>query len=141
MSDKRKRSPSPEPVETGEGSPSPEPMAPGVTYKGFFWQSDRILRKFKDDKKKHNTEISHVLESAGEHILENSGGMHREPFKFTVQWVHMLLEAAVSATNAVALEGEEAEKIAKLDKHLKEGLDLIGGEWIEDDYTSDEGEK
>jgi hypothetical protein len=139
MSDTHKRKRSPEPEETGELDP--EPMAPGVKFGGFLWQSDRILRKSKDDKKKRNTEISYVLESAGEHILENSGGMHREPFKFTVQWVHMLLEAAVSATNAVALEGEEAEKIAKLDKYLKEGLDLIDGEWIEGDYTSDEGEK
>lgn len=140
MSDKRKRSP--EPVETGERSPSPEPMAPGVKYGGFLSQSDRILRKFKDDKEKRNIEISYVAESAGEHILENSGGMHIDPFKSAVQFAHTLLEAAVCVTNAIAVkEGEEAEKIAKLDKYLKEGLALIGGEWTENDYSSDEGGK
>ena len=138
MSDKRKRSP--EPVETGERSPSPEPMAPGVKYGGYLSQSYRILRKYKDDKEKRNVEISYVAESAAENIFENSGGMHRDPFNLTVQYVHSLLEAAVSVTNAIAVkEGEEAEKIAKLNKYLKEGLDLINGEWVEIDYSSDEG--
>ena len=58
-----------------------------------------------------------------------------------VQLVHTLLEFGAAYTTAVALEGEEAEKISKLNKHLLEGLALIGGKSVEDDCTSDEGEK
>lgn len=128
MSDKRKRSPSPE----------KKPIAPGVEYKGFLLQSDRILRKFKDNKEKRLEETNFMLESAGEHILENSGGIQDNPFNWTVQFVHTLLEVAAAVTSAAAFDGEEAKKIAILNKHAMEGLDLIGGEWIEDDCASNE---
>ena len=130
MSDKRKRSPSPE----------KKPMAPGVEYKGFLLQSDRILRKFKDNKEKRLQETNYMLESAGEHVLENSGGIQHDPFNWTVQFVHTLLEVAAAVTSAVTFEGEEAEKIATLNKHAMDGLDLIGGKGIEDDCTSSEDE-
>lgn len=128
MSDKRKRSPSPE----------KKPIAPGVEYKGFLLQSDCILRKFKDNKEKRLEETNFMLESAGEHILENSGGIQDNPFHWTVQFVHTLLEVAAAVTSAAAFDGEEAEKIAILNKHAMEGLDLIGGQWIEDDCASNE---
>ena len=133
---------SPAPVENGEGIPSPpEPMAPGVAYQGFLTQAIRIARKHKDNKAKRNAELRFVLEGAGEHVLESSGGIHDAPFEMGVQLVHTLLEFGAAYTTAVALEGEEAEKISKLNKHLLEGLALIGGKSVEDDCTSDEGEK
>ena len=97
MSDKRKRSPSPE----------KKPIAPGVEYKGFLLQSDRILRKFKDNKEKRLEETNFMLESAGEHILENSGGIQDNPFNWTVQFVHTLLEVAAAVTSAAAFDGED----------------------------------
>ncbi len=127
-SHKRARSSSPERKEEG-------PMVEGVEYKGFLSQSRYILKKYKGDKKlKEQAEF--MLESVGEHFLENSVGA-ADGMGGVVQLVHTLLEVAAAVTSLVpAAKTEEDEaKIKQLNDYAMEGLKMIGAEDV--DFHSD----
>ena len=127
-SHKRARSSSPERKEEG-------PMVEDVEYKGFLSQSRYILKKYKGDKNLKDQAES-MLESVGEHFLENSVGAARG-MRGVVQLVHTLLEVAAAVTSVVpaAKTEEDKAKIKQLNDYAMEGLKMIGAEDV--DFHSD----
>ncbi len=113
-------------------------MAEGVKYKGFLLESDRILREYASNRKKRDTHMDMMLENAGEHVLENSGGIPEQGLKGVVQFVHTLFEIAAAVTRVASADGEEEQaKLDRLHEHATQGLEMIGGEEIKDDFYED----
>ena len=121
---KRGRSPS-----TSADEPK-KPMVRGVHHQGFLLESERILKKWKNNSKEQNEETNIMLESACEVLGESLVGAQESGLKGIAQAVSNLLEVAVALTSlAPKLKNEgEDEKIRLLHKHVLEGLDMIGGE-------------
>jgi hypothetical protein len=122
---KRGRSPSPSAADEPK-----KPMVRGVHHQGFLLESERILKKWKNNSKEQNEETNIMLESACEVLGESLVGAQESGLKGIAQAVSNLLEVAVALTSlAPKLKNEgEDEKIRLLHKHVLEGLDMIGGE-------------
>jgi hypothetical protein len=115
MSDKRKR------------SSSPEPMAKGVRFNGFLSTSENALKKYKDNKVKYLGIYDSNLENGIEYMFERSAGISEQGgFKGIVQFTHSLLEIAAAATNTVRDNADETSKLNALHAHILEGMKLIG---------------
>ena len=126
---KRRRSPSP-------SLDAKRSIVVGVELKGFLLESKRILREFKHDGKKKNDETNYMLESAAEHLGENTVGAQELGLYGVVQLVSTLFEVAAAVTSLAPEMQTETQngKIRLLHAHAMEGLRVVGGEsFAEDD--------
>ena len=128
-----------------ERSPSPvldpkRSVVMGVKHQGFLLESKRILKKFKDDDKKLNTETSYMLELAAEHLGENTADAHELGHRGIAQLVSTLFEVAAAVTSLAPKtdNGTGNAKMRLLHKHAMEGLEMIGGEEVADEDDDDE---
>ena len=75
-----------------------------------------------------------MLESAAQHLSENTVGAHTGEFDVVVQLVSTLFELAAAVTNiAAAGDDDEAIDLDRLHEHAMTGLKMIGAAEVDYD--------